>query len=138
MSQERPFVVGEDVFKFLVVQEVRKALRLQYLFSVITVVVDRSSTEPGYAPVDVESLVASVSRVVRAADVIGISPGQQALRVLLIGADLEASDIVVARIQSELPPEFRVRFGLACFPATATTHEELLRRADAEAGLIVR
>ena len=138
MSQDGPFVVGDNVFKFLVVQEVRKALRLQYIFSVITVVAECSGEMPGYRPASAEALVAPITRVVRSADVIGFSAGQQALRVLLIGADLEASDTVIARIQGELPPELRVRFGIACFPATATTPEEILSRADADAGLTVR
>jgi hypothetical protein len=68
-----------------------------------------------------------------AADLVPTGP---ALRVLLVGAYLEDADGVIERIREEVPREATLRFGVACFPGTATTVEELLGRADVGAGLV--
>ncbi len=73
--------------------------------------------------------------LIRAADLIGLVPTSPAVRVLLVGAYLEEVDLVIQRIRAEIPPEVPLRFGVSCFPATDTTTETLLSRADREAGL---
>ena len=138
MSQARPhpYVVEEHVFRLVVELERRKALRVQYAFSILTIVRELPeglTVSPGAA--EVSSIVASVSRVIRASDLIGLVPTSPAVRVLLVGAYLDEVDLVIRRIRAEIPPEVPLRFGVACFPATDTTAEALLDRADLEAGL---
>jgi len=125
-AQPHPYVVEEPMFRFVVELERRKALRIQYPFSVLTVL-------PGAA--NGSSIVEPVSRVIRAADVIGLVPTSHAVRVLLVGAHLDQVDLVIRRIRAEIPPEVPVRVGVACFPATDATPAALLGRADLEAGL---
>ena len=124
------------MFKFVVEMEIRKALRIQYPLSVLTIMGQPppTSTESGRLA-DVDPIVASISRVIRGADLIGHVPTGPALRVLLVGAYLADTDGVIERIRAEVSRESPVRFGVACFPVTASTAEELLGRADAEVGL---
>jgi len=134
MSQARPhpYVVEEHLFRLIVELERRKALRVQYAFSVLTIVrqpPQGMTVSPGGA--DASAIVGFVSRVIRSADLIGLVPTSPAVRVLLVGAYLEEVDLVIQRI----PPEVPLRFGVSCFPATDTTTETLLSRADREAGL---
>ena len=138
MAEARPYpyVVEEPEFRFLVEFEIRKALRVQYAFSVLTIVrqlPQGSTRSPGAA--DADSIVGPLRRVLRAADAIGLVPTLPAARVLLIGAYLDEVDSVIQRIRAEIPPEVPLRFGVACFPATDTTAAALLDRADLEAGL---
>ena len=138
MSQSRsqPYVVEEHLFRLVVEFERRKALRVQYAFSVLTIVrqlPQGMTVSPGAA--DVSSIIGPVSRVIRAADVIGLVPTSPAVRVLLVGTYLDEVELVIRRIRAEVPPEVPLRFGVACFPATDTTAEALLGRADLEAGL---
>jgi len=138
MSQARPhpYVVEEHLFRLIVELERRKALRVQYAFSVLTIVrqpPQGMTVSPGGA--DASAIVGFVSRVIRAADLIGLVPTSPAVRVLLVGAYLEEVDLVIQRIRAEIPPEVPLRFGVSCFPATDTTTETLLSRADREAGL---
>ena len=134
--QSNAYVVDERLFKFVLTMEVRKALRIQYPLLLLTIVRQMPSATRGSAFADVGSIVEPVSRVIRGGDLIGLVPTGPALRVLLVGAYLEDADGVIERIREELPREARLRFGVACFPGTATTVEELLGRADAGVGLV--
>ena len=140
MSKTSPgaYVVEDKMFKFVVAMEVRKALRIQYPLSVLTINPQPSpiSSTGSARLTDVDPIVASVSRVIRGADLIGIVPTGPALRVLLVGAYLDDTDGVIERIREEAPRESTMRFGVACFPATASTAEELLGLADAGVGLV--
>jgi hypothetical protein len=138
MSQARPhpYVVEEHLFRLVVELELRKALRIQYAFSVLTIVrqlPQGMTVSPG--AVDVSSIVGPTSRVIRAADLIGLVPTSPAVRILLVGAYIDEVDLVIQRIRAEIPPEVPLRFGVSCFPATDTTAAGLLGRADFEAGL---
>lgn len=138
MSRTHPdaWVVDDRMFKFVVEMEVRKALRIQYPLSVLTIIRQPPPTSTGSARLaDGDPIVASVSRTIRGADLIGLVPTGPALRVLLVGAHLDDTDGVIERIREEVPQESTMRFGVACFPATARTAEELLGRADAGVGL---
>jgi len=133
------YVVDEKVFKFVLEMEVRKALRIQYPLLLLTIVRQMPPATRGSAGfADVGSIVEPLSRVIRAGDLIGLVPASPALRVLLVGAYLEEADGVIERIRAEVPLEATLRFGVACFPGTATTVEELLGRADVGAGLVPR
>ena len=139
MSKSQPgaYVVEDGMFKFVVAMEIRKALRIQYPLSVLTINPQLSPTSTGSARLtDVDPIVASVSRAIRGADLIGLVATGPALRVLLVGAYLDDTDGVIERIREEAPRESTMRFGVACFPATASTAEELLGRADAGVGLV--
>jgi len=135
--QSNAYVVDERLFKFVLEMEVRKALRIQYPLLLLTIVRQMPPATRGSAGfADVGSIVEPLSRVIRAGDLIGLVPTGPALRVLLVGAYLEDADGVIERIREEFPREATLRFGVACFPGTATTVEELLGRADAGVGLV--
>ena len=135
--QSYAYVVDERLFKFVLTMEVRKALRIQYPLLLLTIVRQMPPATRGSAGfADVGSIVEPLSRVIRAGDLIGLVPTGPALRVLLVGAYLEEADGVIERIRAEVPLEATLRFGVACFPGTATTVEELLGRADAGVGLV--
>ncbi len=134
--QSNAYVVDERLFKFVLEMEVRKALRIQYPLLLLTIVRQTPATRGSAGFADVGSIVEPLSRVIRAGDLIGLVPTGPALRVLLVGAYLEDADGVIERIREELPRETPLRFGVACFPGTATTVEELLGRADAGVGLV--
>ena len=135
--QSNAYVVDERLFKFVLEMEVRKALRIQYPLLLLTIVREMPPPARGSAGfADVGSIVEPLSRVIRAGDLIGLVPTGPALRVLLVDAYLEDADGVIERIREELPPEATLRFGVACFPGTATTVEELVGRADAGVGLV--
>ena len=139
MSKNHPiaYVVEDEMFRFVLEMEVRKALRIQHPVSVLTIMALPTSKESGRLA-DADPIVASVSRVIRGADLIGLVPTGPALRVLLVGAHLSDTDGVMERIREEVSRESTMRFGVACFPATDRTAEELLGRADAEVGLATR
>lgn len=134
--QSNAYVVDERLFKFVLEMEVRKALRIQYPLLLLTIVRQTPPTTRGSAFADVGSIVEPLSRVIRGGDLIGLVPTGPALRVLLVGAYLDDADGVIERIREEFPREAMLRFGVACFPGTATTVEELLGRADAGVGLV--
>jgi len=137
--QSYAYVVDEQLFKFVLKMEVRKALRIQYPSSVLTVVRQMPpATTRSARLADVGSIVEPLSRIIRGGDLIGLVPTGPALRVLLVGAFLEDADGVIERIREEFPREATLRFGVGCFPGTATTVEELLGRADAGVGLVPR
>ena len=128
MSQPRlnALVVDEKMFRHLVVLEMPKAMRLQYPISVLTIV---------RADGTGESLAGIVRRLVRAADLVGLVTAQPAGRILLMNAELKGAQMVIDRILAELAGSIFVRWGLACFPATVRTADDLLAQADAAAGL---
>lgn len=131
------YIVDEKVFKFVLEMEVRKALRIQYPLVVLTIVCLTPPATTGSAGLaDGGSIAEPLSRIIRGGDLIGLVPTGPALRVLLVGAYLDDADGVIERIREEVPREAMLRFGVACFPGTATTVEELLGRADAGAGLV--
>ena len=135
--QLNAYVVDERLFKFVLEMEVRKALRIQYPLLLLTIVRQMPPLTRGSAGfADVGSILEPLSRVIRAGDLIGLVPTGPALRVLLVGAYLEDADGVIERIREEFLRETTLRFGVACFPGTATTVEELLGRADAGVGLV--
>ena len=82
------------------------------------------------------SIAEPLSRIIRGGDLIGLVPTGAALRVLLVGAYLDDADGLIERIREEVPLEATLRFGVAAFPGTATTVEDLLGRADAGAELV--
>jgi len=138
MSEARPhpYVVEEHLFRLIVELERRKALRIQYAFSILTMVpqpAQGTTGSPGAA--DANAIVGPVSRVIRASDLIGLVPTSSAVRVLLVGAYVDEVDLVMERIRAEIPPEVALRVGVACFPTTDSTPAALVDRADLEAGL---
>jgi hypothetical protein len=119
-------VVDDNTFRQLVALEIPKAVRLQYPVSLVTI----ERTGP-----NVESLAAPVRRVVRAADLVGVVDSGAVVRVLLMNADLKGAQSVIDRLLGELGDAIAVRVGVAGFPATVETAEELIAQADAAAGL---
>jgi hypothetical protein len=139
MSQVRSSarVVDDHVFRLVLEMEMSKALRLQYMYSVLTIVREPTrgpSTANGRS--DADAMAAVVSRVTQPSDLIGLVPTASAVRVLLVDTHLDDVSGVIERIRAEFSPEVALSFGAACFPTTGSTTAELLRRADLEAGLM--
>jgi GGDEF domain-containing protein len=139
MSQVRSsaHVVDDRVFRLVLEMEMSKALRLQYMYSVLTIVREPArgpSTANGRS--DADSIAAVVSRATQASDLIGLVPNAPAVRILLVDTHLDDLSGVIERVRAEFSPEVTLSFGAACFPTTGSTTAELLRRADLEAGLV--
>jgi hypothetical protein len=140
MSSARPGanVVDEHVFMFVLELEIRKALRLQYPISLVTIAAHEPPASTSTLLADADLLLRVVSRSIRGADLIGLIPNRpMALRALLTGAYIDDIAPIMDRIRNDVPRELRLRFGVACFPGTDISGPELLARADAEAGLVV-
>lgn len=129
-------VVDEHVFMFVLELEIRKALRLQYPISILTIAAQRAPISIPTAPSDADLLVGVLSHSLRSADLISLVPDHpMALRALLAGTYIDDVAPVFERIRNDVPRELKLRFGAACFPGMDTGARELLARADAEAGL---
>src|SRR5206468_9653056 len=115
--------------------ETRQAARLQYAVSMLTI---HQSPDGSVDQADVsEQLAEVVSPVVRSTDLIAVMPSAPAVRVLLVGGELEDLRSIVQRIIAEVSyhrsGEQRalvVSIGGSSFPATATSSRELLLQAD--------
>ena len=128
--------IYDRVFRLVLEMEMSKALRLQYMYSVLTIVREPArgpSTANGLS--DADSMAAVVSRVTQASDLIGLVPNAPAVRILLVDTHLDDVSGVIERVRAEFSPEVTLSFGASCFPTTGSTTAELLRRADLEAGL---
>jgi hypothetical protein len=139
MSNVRPGanVVDEHVFMFVLELEIRKALRLQYPISLVTISAHESAASTSAGLSDADLVLRVVSRSIRGADLIGLVPNRpMALRALLSGAYIDDVGPVMERIRNDVPRELRLRFGVACFPGTDISGPDLLARADTEAGLV--
>ena len=130
-------IVDEETFACVTEVETRQAARLQYAVSMLTVF-----RHPDGATVSgqetAERLAEMISSLVRNTDVIQVIPGAGAVRVLLVGGELEDLRTIVQRIISEVSlymfageGTFVVKIGGACYPATAGSSQELLLQADA-------
>jgi hypothetical protein len=125
-----PPAVDEALFRFVTEMEVRKAVRLQYPVSVVTMIVppDASGTRD---PEDHLSRCGmAVGRVVRSMDVLTLLPALPGFRVLLADADRDEAEAIARRIQQELVHVAGVRFGLASFPGNVRNAGELIAEAD--------
>ena len=121
-------VVTKDLFEFLAELEVQKALRLGYPVSVVTILpVDGSLAE---RPRLLEQMALVITRVLRSTDSVADHPTVVGLRLLLVDIAPEDVGRVIRRIVDHVGQTVTLRFGVACFPATARSVSELLLRAD--------
>jgi hypothetical protein len=103
MSNARPGanVVDEHVFMFVLELEIRKALRLQYPISLVTISAHESPGSASAGLSDADLLLRVVSRSIRGADLIGLVPHRpMALRALLAGAYIDDVGPVMERTES--------------------------------------
>ncbi|PYM95769.1 MAG: hypothetical protein DME04_03850 [Candidatus Rokuibacteriota bacterium] len=129
-------IVDEETFACVTELETRQAARLQYAVSMLTVFRNRAGsilTSEEAA----EQLAEVISSLVRDTDVIHVVPGGGAVRVLLVGGELEDLRAIIQRIIAEVSlymfegaSTLVVKIGGACYPATAGNSQELLRQAD--------
>lgn len=129
-------IVDENLFRFLLILEVQKAMRLQYCFSVVCIA-------PALRPGDVDgSLMKDLAEVavgqVRATDVVS-TLSQSVMGLLLIDAETRTLPPIHRRIKEELEAHlltvegrrWRVTWsaGGGCYPQTASSGGDLLRQA---------
>jgi len=129
-------IVDEETFGWVAELETRQAARLQYAVSMLTIHQSPDGSVADQADVS-EQLAEVVSPVVRSTDLIAVMPSAPAVRVLLVGGELEDLRSIVQRIIAEVSyhrsGEQRalvVSIGGSSFPATATSSRELLLQAD--------
>jgi hypothetical protein len=137
-SDFRPhgIIVDQDTFSWITELETRQAARLQYAVSMLTIHQTRSHlADPDHAAAQLADLV---SPVIRSTDLVAVDPPAAAVRVLLVGGDLEDLRGIIQRIIVEVrhyrfpeDPAPVVSIGGSCFPATAASSRELRLRADA-------
>jgi hypothetical protein len=130
-------IVDEETFACVTELETRQAARLQYAVSMLTVFRHREGASDS-SEETARQLAEVVSSLVRDTDVIQIVPGAGAVRVLLVGGELEDLSAIIQRITGEASVYmFKgestcvVKIGGACYPATAGSSQELLLQADA-------
>lgn len=133
MSSPRPYplVADEQLFGFVLELEIQKGLRLAYPVSVVTMVWSRGGSLPDFR---LEDAVQAIRGMTRAADLLSPLPRSAGLRLLLVGAELEDAEAMLARLREILPSGARVTFGVATWPRTARSAKELLDQADLAAG----
>jgi hypothetical protein len=137
----RPMAVDEETFALVAELEVRKALRLQYAVSLLSI---QAITRAGGGSLDVglpDQLARIVSRLIRSTDLMHPSSGSAYLLLLLVGALSTDLDSVTRRITDEVanhhllvrgePTAVRLRIGSSCFPTTASSSREMLNQAIA-------
>jgi hypothetical protein len=131
----RGLVLPEEFFKLLIDLELRKAVRLQYCFSLVCMTPDRKPADLGFA-VASEMAERAVRRL-RAMDAVTIF-SRHSLGVLLIDAEPAALPRIIHRITEDLEADsaspgldWRSTWsvGGSCYPQTARNRSELLGEA---------
>jgi hypothetical protein len=131
-------VVSEDVFDVVVRLEIKKSLRLQYPFSLLTV--RAAAGDPMPTETELAARLSEiVAAVLRSTDVVMVGRGAAGtfLHLLLIDAQPEHLPGVVARIRGEVEQHrfgfdgtrVELSIGAASFPTTAATLEDLRAQA---------
>jgi len=118
-------VVEEHLFRFVASLEIKKALRLQYPVTIMTIL--SSSVESA------EPLARLVGAAIRSSDLVCLMPSMSGVRLLLIDVGLEEVAPVIGRLNQELSDLAPVGFGSASFPTTGSSLEELLTQAETQA-----
>lgn len=135
-SAEWRKLVDEQLFRFLVYLETRKASRLRYCISVLYISVDGGPDDDGHLfTTHVAELAA---RHLRATDVVAaLAP--RSIGVLLVDAETPTLREIFSRATEPvraapvtfggLEWQLTLSAGGACYPQSATTEQELLRQA---------
>lgn len=127
-------MVEEDLFRYLVELELRKAARLQYCVSVVYFTPDMP---PGEADPDTtRRLAENATRRFRAGDVVASLP--TAIGLLLVDAETQALPHIFDRTTEQLGHPRPLPSGepgtwsggASCYPLTAMTGAEMLRQAS--------
>jgi hypothetical protein len=111
-------IVDQDLFRFISALEVRKAIRLRYPISLLTIIF----------PPDAEPrrVADSIARMIRCTDVITYQAAKAALQVLLVDASLDDATSVIRCLRERMPQGDALAWRVRSFPGTATSVEELL------------
>lgn len=133
-------IVDEATFAFVTELEIPKAVRVGYPVSLLALLpgVEGQLRDPGALA---EQLAGAIRSVLRATDLIRVSPASLTLHILLVDAALEALRAVIERIAEEVSAHLfqiddnftavTLSVGGACFPTTAGTAVDLLSQASA-------
>ncbi len=134
-------VVDEDTFELVTELEIRKAVRLQYYVSLLTITPDADTGEIPDAEALARQLAPIISQQLRGTDLIGVSADSPQLHVLLINAHLDSLSVVIQRLSEEVSRHvfqingkrqaLNLAMGGACFPTTAGTRQDLFNQATA-------
>jgi hypothetical protein len=115
-------VVDEQLFRFLVDLEVRKAQRLRYCLSVVFLAVEGASAETREP-----ALAEIVTRYIRSTDVVTPwAPGSLAL--LLVDAEASHLPAILRRLTARLET-IAWSAGGSCYPKTVTRADDMLSQA---------
>jgi hypothetical protein len=135
-------VVDDATFGVVGELEVRKAVRLQYYFSLLAIEPSLNDNGEVADPGGLARRLAPIlDQQLRATDLVGIASAVPPLYVLLIDAYLESLPVVIQRLTEEVKTHrfdidgnrqsVRLTIGYACFPTTATSWAELMNQATA-------
>lgn len=113
-----PPIVDYGFFRFIGALEVRKATRLQYPLSLLTILLTPNA--------DRRRVAESIGRVIRCTDVMSPHPERPGFQVLLIDASRNDVNPVIRRIQDAAPQGDVFDHRVTSFPATAASVQQLL------------
>jgi GGDEF domain-containing protein len=114
-------IVEPAVFRVLVEMETRKAQRMRYVVSLVSLGVDEGGTSPA-------ALAQRVAPAIRATDAVAMQTGDSVTMLLV-----DAEDTNLPTIMERLTPgleDISWSAGGACYPKTAATADELLAQAE--------
>lgn len=137
----RGTIVDGETFDFIAELEVRKAVRLQYYVSLLAVQPEVEGGEDAPDPGALASQLARViSQQIRGTDLVGLTRSVPNIHILLINANLRDLPAVIQRILQEVnrhrfqvnghSKAARLSVGGSCFPATASTRQDLFAQAS--------
>ena len=123
-----PRVVEQDAFTLFLDWEVKKASRLAYCVSVVSMVVD----PPDHgAHGSLSTLAELIAARVRATDLVTVIP-PRFLALLLVDAPTNSLQAILGRLSSETglaDTQTAWSAGASCYPATAQRTNDLLQQA---------
>ena len=118
-------IIDDQLLRFLIDIEIRKAQRLRYCVSLVRIAADLPSPET--APPSEPPFAEMVARNIRSTDVVA-RWASASLTLLLVGADLPSLASIVRRLTAELRLVWSA--GASCYPRTTTGMKDLLRQAE--------
>ena len=114
-------IVEPAVFRVLLEMETRKAQRMRYVVSLVSLGVDEAGTSPA-------ALAQRIAPAIRATDAVATQTGDS-ITMLLV----DAEDTNLPTIMERLTPgleDIPWSAGGSCYPKTAATADELLNQAE--------
>jgi GGDEF domain-containing protein len=135
MEDPSTYLLPEELFRFLLEKECRRAVRYAHFFSLLLVKLEISDLE--------DSLLSTIANliqgVIRKSDIIGILQDKQIV-VILHHSDADGTQEITVRIRCriqglahripQIPESQNIRIMGACFPTHACNAEDLFTAAQ--------